>query len=61
MKIVLEKLRDKGGIWWWEEYEVLRRKFEPDNEFGSLVKLKNEIIMQEMKYIQRVYCNGIGW
>ena len=37
MKIVLEKLRDKGGKWWWEEYEVLRRKFEPDNEFGSFV------------------------
>ena len=34
MKMVVEKLREDGGIGWWEEYEVLRRKFELDNEVG---------------------------
>ena len=39
MKMV-EKLRKDGGIGWWEEYEVLRRKFELDNEGGLVGKLK---------------------
>ena len=34
MKIVVEKLREDGGMGWWEEYEVLRRKFEQDNKGG---------------------------
>ena len=32
VKIVVEKVRENRGIWWWEEYEVLRRKFELDNK-----------------------------
>ena len=27
VKAVVEKLRGNRGIWWWEVYEVLRRKF----------------------------------
>ena len=37
MKMVVEKLREDRGIGLWEEYEVLRRKFELDNE-GGLVE-----------------------
>ena len=36
VKMVVEKLRDDGGIVWWEEYEVLRRKFELDNAARSM-------------------------
>ena len=43
VKVVMEKLREGGGIGWWEEYEFLRRKFELDNEGGSVGKLKNKI------------------
>ena len=44
VKMVVEKLRkDREG--WWEEYKVLRRKFELDNEGGSVGKLKNHIEM----------------
>ena len=40
LKAVVEKLREDEGIGWREEYEVLRRKFELDNEGGSEGKLK---------------------
>ena len=40
VKMVVEKLREDGGIGWWEEYVVLRRKFELDNEGGPVGKLK---------------------
>ena len=36
MKMVVEKLREDGEIGWWED-EVLRRKFEMDNESGRWV------------------------
>ena len=39
---MVEKLREDGGIGWWEECEVMRRKFELDNEGGSVGKLKNK-------------------
>ena len=32
---MVEKLREDGGIGWWEVYEVLRRKFELENEGAS--------------------------
>ena len=31
----MEKLREDGGMGWLKVYEVLRRKFELDNEVGS--------------------------
>ena len=40
VKMVVEKLREDGGIGWWEVYEVLRRKFELYNEVGFVSKLK---------------------
>ena len=43
VKVVVEKLREGGGIGWWEEYEVLKRKFELDNEEELVGKLKNKI------------------
>ena len=43
VKVEVEKLIGHGGIEWWEEYEVLRRKFELDNEGWSVGKLKNMI------------------
>ena len=32
-----------GGIGWWEKYEILRRKFELDNEGGLVGRLKNKV------------------
>ena len=40
VKMMVEKLREDGGIGWWEEYEVLRRKLELDNGSGLIGKLK---------------------
>ena len=39
VKMVVEKLREDGGIGWLEEYAVLRRGFELDNECGLVGKL----------------------
>ena len=41
-KIVVDKLREDGGIGWWNN-TVLRRKYELVNEVGSVGKLKNKI------------------
>ena len=43
VKMVVEKLRGGGGIGWLEEYDVLRRRFELDNEGRLVGKLKNKI------------------
>ena len=43
VKMVVEKLREDGGIGWWEEYEGMRRKFELDNKVGLVGKLNNKI------------------
>ena len=32
---MVNKLREDGGFSWWEEYEVLRRKYELGSEAGS--------------------------
>ena len=50
MKMVVEKLREDEGMGWWEEYEVLRRKSELDNEVGSVGKLKNKIKTRNGKH-----------
>ena len=42
VKMVVKKLREDGEIGWWEEYEILR-KFELDNESGSVGRLKTKI------------------
>ena len=34
-RLVVNKLREDGGIGWWEQYEVLRRKYELGNEWVS--------------------------
>ena len=49
MKMVVEKLRKEGGIGWLEAYEILRRKFELDNEGGLVGKLKNKIKVRNEK------------
>ena len=38
VKMVVEKLREDRVIGWWEEYVVLRRRFELDNEGGLVDK-----------------------
>ena len=43
VKMVVEKLREGGGIGWWEEDEVLKRKFELDIKVGSVGRLNNKI------------------
>ena len=43
VKMVVVKLSEDGGIGWLEKYEVLRRKFELDNEGGSVGRLKTKI------------------
>ena len=40
---MMEKRRVNGGIRWWEEYEILQRKFELDNEGGLVGRLKNKV------------------
>ena len=37
VKVVVNKLREDGGIGRWEEGEVLRSKYEPGNEDGSVL------------------------
>ena len=66
MKMVVEKLREDGGIGCWESYEVLRRKFELDNEVGSVGRLKSKIkARNEKNWEEDVYMkstlNGIDW
>ena len=52
----MEKLRDDGGIGWWEDYEVLRRNFELDNEGGLVGKLKIKIkVRNERDLEEEVY------
>ena len=56
MKMVVEKLREDGGTGWWEEYEVLRKKFELDNEDGLVGKLMNKIkARNEKDWEEEVY------
>ena len=52
LKAVVEKLREDGEIGWREEYEVLRRKFELDNEGGSEGKLKIKIKARNAKDLE---------
>ena len=56
VKIVIEKLREDGGMGWWEEDEVLRRKFELDTKGGLVGKLKNTIkARNDMDWEEEVY------
>ena len=55
VKAVVKKLREDGGIGWREEYEVLRRKFEVDNESGSEGKLKIKIKARNVKDWKKKY------
>ena len=43
------KLREDGGFGWWEEYEVLRRKYELGSEAGSMRCWKEKIKMRNEK------------
>ena len=45
VKKVLNKLREDGGFGWWEEYEVLRRKYELKSEYWSVRSWKEKIKM----------------
>ena len=49
-------LEEDGGIRWWEEYEVLRRKVELVNVVESLSRLKNKIkARNEKDWEEEVY------
>ena len=48
-KVVVNKLREDGTINWWEEYEVLRRKYELGSEYGSVCSWKEKIKMRNKK------------
>ena len=54
--MVLVKLREDGGIGWWEECEILRRTFDLDYEVGSVGKLRNKIkARNEKNWEEEVY------
>ena len=42
-KKVINKLREDGGIGWWEEYKIFRRKYELGSEYGSVHSWKENI------------------
>ena len=42
VKMAVEKLREDGGIGWWKKYEVLKGKFELDNEVGLVGRFTNK-------------------
>ncbi len=46
---MVNKLREDGGISWWEEYEVLSKKFELDSEYGSIRSWMEKITMSNEK------------
>ena len=54
VKKVVNKLREDGGLSWWEEYEVLRRKYELDSEYESVFSRKEKIKMRNEKDIEAV-------
>ena len=55
LKKVVNKLREEGGFIWWEEYEVLGRKYELDIECGSLHSWKEKIKMRNEKdWVEKV-------
>ena len=37
VKMVVDKLREDGGIGWWEEDEAMRRKLKLDNEVSRWI------------------------
>ena len=46
---LVNKLREDGGFDWWEEYEVLRRKYELGSEYRSVRSWKEKIKMRNEK------------
>ena len=42
VKKVVDELREDGGFRWWEEYEVLRRKYELGSEYGAVLSQKEK-------------------
>ena len=65
--MVIQKLKEDGRIRLWEEYEVLRRKFELDMRLKNKIKARNEKDWEEEVYRKReLKCcklakNGTGW
>ena len=49
LKKLVNALRQDGGFGWWEEYEVLRRKYELGSEYGSVNCWKEKIMMRNEK------------
>ena len=43
LKKMVSKLKGDGGLGWWEEYEVLRRKYELSSMYGSVHSLKKRL------------------
>ena len=53
MKMVVEILREDGGTWQWERYEIFRRKFDLDNMGG--LEGKNKTKARNAKNGEEVY------
>ena len=49
VKKVVNRLMEDGGFGCWEEYEVLRRKYELGSECGSVRSWKEKIKMRNEK------------
>ena len=46
---MVNKLREDGGFgWWWEEYEVFRRKYGLGGEYGQCIA-KRKRLRREMR------------
>ena len=60
------KLKADGGISWREEYEVLRRNYKLDSEYGSVPGCKENIKTRNEKTGRRKctateHCSSINW
>ena len=59
VKEVVNKLREDGGFGWWEEYEVLRRKYELGSEYRSVHNRKEKIkVRNEKDCVEEVGLDG---
>ena len=58
MKMVVEKVREDREIGWWEEYQVLSRMFELNND-GLVGKFKNKIKARNRDWEEEVYMKSV--
>ena len=59
VKEVVNKLREGGGFGWWEEYEVLRKKYELGSEYRPVHSRKEKIkVRNEKDWVEEVELGG---